>query len=112
MSDDCSLSVVCDVLELPILYAADVAGNATNIPNEELSPSVSSLEDCTCSNNLELNSNCFGNVTQSSAMGEYEPICKSVDGTVIYIHTNPLVNMYIYHINDTALSVRVSPYFS
>ena len=106
-NDDCSLTVVCGELELPII-TTDTFGDACSINihsgSTMLSPSKSAnVEDCSCPNNLELSSKCLGNTAQPAAMGEYSPVCSNIDGSNVYMHVNPISNIYIYHDNKTSV---------
>ena len=60
---------------------------------------------CAFSNNLELSSTCLGSSAQPTAMGEYSPICSNTDGSNVYMHVNPISNIYIYHDNITSVSI-------
>ena len=103
-NNDCSLRVVCGLLDLPV-FSTDSVGNACGIDSSSVTISSVSetAEDCSCSNNLELSSNCLGTSAQPTAMGEYEPICSNLDGSIVYMHVNPTSNMYIYHVNESSV---------
>ena len=103
------MKVICGELKLPII-TTDMFGDACSINtlsgSTMLSPSESAnMEDCSCSNNLELSSKCLGSTAQPAAMGEYSPICSNTDGSKVYMHVNPTSNIYIYHDNITSVSI-------
>ena len=103
-NNDCSLRVVCGLLDLPV-FSTDSVGNACGIDSSSVTISSVSetAEDCSCSNNLELSSNCLGTSAQPTAIGQYEPICSNLDGSLVYMHVNPTSNMYIYHVNESSV---------
>ena len=47
-----------------------------------------------------MSSSCLANEAQYNAMGEYTKVCSMDDGTDVFIHNDPLMNMYTYYLGS------------
>ena len=60
--------------------------------------------DCTCTDDITLSSSCLASQAQDEAMGDYEEVCTLDDDTKVYIHIDPVINMYIYYSSTYVVS--------
>ena len=91
----------------------DESGETLHSSVFDISSSASTITpnpaDCSCSNNLILNSFCQAQDIQSATIGEYERVCMISDETTVYMHVDPVINMYIYHMDDTKVMFIKGP---
>ena len=53
--------------------------------------------DCSCTADITLSSSCLASQAQDEAMGDYEEVCTLDDDTKVYIHIDPVINLYIFY---------------
>ena len=62
--------------------------------------SLHGFPDCSCQTNIILDSDCLALGPKATLMGEYEPIGTSLDGRIIYQHTDLQTFSYMYYQQD------------